>query len=199
MASKIIAAITGNIGSGKSEFSKHLVSMGFDVLDADSISKNLLSENTSVKSKIIKAFGAAAYLNGEPNKKFLADVIFNDEKKLAKINSILHPEVIRELEKRIKAILEQKNLVFVEAALIYEAKLEKLFDYVILISANPDTRKKRKCAAGYLTPEEFTKRNNMQIDENQKAGVADYIFSNDGTLEDLYKKADLLVKLIGVS
>ena len=87
------------------------------------------------------------------------------------------------------------NIVFVEAALIYESELEDLFDFIVLITADEETRKKRKIAQG-MSESDFMMRLQNQIKDEEKAKLADFIFINNGEKKDLYKKADLLLKLI---
>jgi dephospho-CoA kinase len=90
--------------------------------------------------------------------------------------------------------LIKNNLVFVEAALIYEADMEDLFDYVVLIAADEKIRMNRK--QDTLSSEEFLKRNENQIPDEEKKKRADFIFENNGSLEDLKAKADLLILIL---
>lgn len=66
---KLKIAITGNIGSGKSTFSNYIELAGYKVIYADKISKTILENDLNVRNKIIKSFGAQAYINNKPNKK----------------------------------------------------------------------------------------------------------------------------------
>jgi dephospho-CoA kinase len=191
---KLKVAITGSIGSGKSAFCSMLEEKGFTVLKADDISKDILSNDKSVQQKIIKIFGENSFINGKPDKLFLAEKVFSDPKNVVKINSILHPKVIEIISKKTDEILEKNNLVFVEAALIYEADMEDLFDYVVLVAADEKIRMNRK--QDTLSSEEFLKRNENQIPDEEKKKRADFIFENNESLEDLKAKADLLILIL---
>ncbi|MFZ1281967.1 MAG: dephospho-CoA kinase [Ignavibacteriaceae bacterium] len=190
-------AITGNIGSGKSTFSGFAVQAGFPVLFADDISKNILENDEKVRSLVIKSFGAESFIKNKPNKKFLAEQIFSDQIKREKLESILHPRVIKSIDNSIKDLLKSKKAVFVEAALIYESDMEEMFDYVVLVTANRELRLKRKFESG-ISEEDFCKRELNQIPEEEKKKRADFIFSNDTSIEELKMKFNLLLLTLGI-
>lgn len=190
-------AITGNIGSGKSTFAQFAEEAGFTVLKADDISKKILDEDEKIKSLVIKEFGEKSFKDGKPNKSFLASEVFKNSTKLQKLESILHPRVIKSIEKSSAEILKSNKVVFVEAALIYEADMEAMFDYVVLITAQRDLRLARKIKAGF-TEEDFINRELNQIPEDEKKKRADFIFSNDGSIEELKMKFDLLLLTLGI-
>ncbi len=190
-------AITGNIGSGKSTFSEFASKAGFPVLFADDISKNLLENDEKVRSLVIKAFGAESFIKDKPNKKFLAEQIFSNQNKKEKLESILHPRVIKSIESSIKNLLKSNKVIFVEAALIYESDMEEMFDYVVLITSDLNHRKQRKIASG-LSEKDFISRESNQIPEEEKKKRADFIFSNDGRIGDLKMKFNLLLLTLGI-
>ncbi|HQF43561.1 MAG TPA: dephospho-CoA kinase [Ignavibacteriaceae bacterium] len=190
-------AITGNIGSGKSVFSSFAEKHGFVVLKADDISKEILSNDPEVRKKIIKEFGVQSFKNNKPDVKYLAKEVFSDPVKLNKIESILHPRVIKSVNDTIKNLEKDKKVVFVEAALIYEADMEKMFDYVVLITSDRNNRLQRKLNSG-ISEEDFIKRESNQIPEDEKRKRADFIFTNDGSIEDLQSKFNLLLITLGI-
>lgn len=197
MNKKITIGITGSIGSGKSEFTKIAENSGFPVLRADDISKEFLANDPEVKKQVIKKFGKESYLNNIPNKKYLAEVVFNNPVKLQELERILHPLVIKEIENKKKEILRKHNILFVESALIYEADLENLFDFVVLITADREVRLQRKLSQG-MTEEDFVKREMNQIPDEEKRKRADFIFQNNGTIEELHSKFNLLLTLLSI-
>ena len=194
---KMKIAITGNIGSGKSTFTGFAEKAGFPVLRADDISKSILETDEKVRAIVIKEFGDQSYKDGKPNKSFLAKEVFSDPVKLQKLEAILHPRVLKSIDKSVKEFLKTNNVVFIEAALIYEVDLEDMFDYVVLISADRNIRLKRKIESG-ITEEDFCKRELNQIPEEEKKKRADFVFSNDTTKEDLKMKFNLLLLTLGI-
>jgi dephospho-CoA kinase len=191
-------AITGNIGSGKSTFSKFAENVKYPVLRADEISKEILSNNKEVRELIIKEFGKQSFKDGKPDVRYLAANVFSDPAKLSIIESILHPRVIESIGKSISDFEESNKVVFVEAALIYEADMEDLFDFVVLITAQRDLRLARKISSG-ITEDDFNKREANQIKEEEKKKRADFIFSNDTSIEDLKMKFNLLLITLGIT
>jgi len=188
---KIKLAVTGGIGSGKTAFCGFLKEQGIQVINVDDVSKELLEKDKDIVKKITNTFGSESYKNGKPDKKFLAEKVFSDNENVIKINSILHPKVIKKVDILAGEILKNNNIVAAEAALIYEANMESLFDYVVLITANRDLRMQRKTGLENYSEEQFIKRNNNQIPEEEKAECADFVFENNGSLDDLKKKAQL--------
>jgi len=193
---KIKVAITGNIGSGKTLFSNYIEDEGFVVLKADEIGKEILADDEKVKQKIIKLFGAGSYINGKPDTKYLAQNVFSNLGKVQKINSVIHPAVISIINKKMNEELNLKPVVFVEAALIYEADMEEMFDFVVLISADEKLRMERKKSSISLSEEEFLKRDHNQIPDSEKRKRADFIFENNSTMADLKAKANLLLMML---
>ena len=193
---KFKVAVTGSIGSGKSTFCNFITEAGFNVIKVDDISKKILKEDEDVRKKVIREFGKDSFINKEINKKFLSEKIFSDAINVARINSILHPKVKREVEQLIQEELKKNHLVFVEAALIYEAEMENMFDYVVLITAVSSVREKRIVTSGKLNNEEFRKRDENQIKDEEKKKRADFVFENNGNTKELKQKANLLIKIL---
>lgn len=193
---KIKVAVTGNIGCGKSTFAKFLSDEGFPVLYADEISKRILADDKQVRAEIIKVIGPSAFNGDKPDKKYIADSIFSDTIKLKKINSILHPIVRTEIEKLSQKYFQKTDIVFVEAALIFESKIEKMYDYVVLITSDINLRMQRTMLAKKLSKTEFLQREANQLDEDKKKKKSDFVFSNNTSTKDLQDKALLLIKLL---
>lgn len=193
----MIIGITGNIGSGKSTFSKFAEEHGYPVIKADDLSKSILQSDQKVKAAVIKEFGNESFVNDLPNKKFLAQEVFNNPVKLKKLESILHPKVVKEINRQIKILIKSSPAVFVESALIYEADLEEQFDFVVLVASDLNIRLERKIKSG-MSREDFLVRDSNQIPEEEKKKRADFIFSNNSTVEELHSKFKLLLLTLGL-
>jgi len=190
---KIKVAISGNIGSGKSTLANYLKSKGYAVIYSDYISKEILSSDEVIKQEVKDEFGNEAYTNSGVNQKFLAEQVFSSSKKLSRLNSILHPEVLKTIDSLVETKYTDNKFIFIESALVYEAGLEFEFDYVVLVMADFDVRLHRSVKKGSYTEKEFRIRNRNQIPDEQKKKKADFIFLNNGSKESLYNKADLLL------
>ncbi|MCK5822510.1 MAG: dephospho-CoA kinase [Bacteroidales bacterium] len=171
--------ITGGIGSGKTivcEIFKHL---NIPVYNADIEAKKILIENNSVRKKLIKNFGDNIYLNSsEINKKFLANIIFNDKKDLVKINSIVHPVVWENFLSFIQNKLCYKYVIL-EAAILIESGFYKNMDYVINVSAPEDVRIQRTVKRDNVQKNTIMQRVNNQISEDERIKFSDFVIIND--------------------
>jgi len=189
----IKVAISGNIGSGKSTLANYLKSKDYAVINSDYISKALLSSDEVIKQKVKDEFGNEAYINSGVNKKFLAEQVFSSSEKLSRLNSILHPVVLKNIDLMVETKYADNKIIFIETALVYETGLESEFDYVVLVMADFDVRLRRSVKEGNFTEKEFRIRNRNQIPDEQKKMKADFIFLNNDSKESLYNKADLLL------
>ena len=192
---KLKIAITGSIGSGKSLFAGFIQEKGYTVINADNVSKEILASDSEVKKKVKETFGESSFTGNEINLKYLAEKVFSSPENVLRINSILHPLVVEKINKMMDNELLNNEKVFVEAALIYEANMENMFDLVVLITANQEVRYKRKSEG--LDYNDFLKRNSNQIPDEEKRKAADFIFENNGSTEELKRKAELLLALLG--
>ncbi len=191
----MVIGITGGIGSGKTTVSKIFEDSGHKVLRADDIAKMVMSEDAEVSRKIVDEFGKKCFSDGKLNTKILAEQVFNNPDKISKLNSIVHPPTIKHLEKKIANLNKNHSLLFVESALIFEAKKIDLFDHILLVTADEDIRIKRVLERDIETVSEIKSRILNQIPDEQKRGRCDFIIDNDSTLEVLKEKTLFFLNL----
>lgn len=191
----LVIGITGGIGSGKSTVSNYYLSLHHQVLKADDIAKLVMVKDEEVKNKILKQFGSDCYNGNELNTKVIAQKVFNSPESIKKLNSIVHPPTIDYLTKQITELKNKHSLLFVEAALIFEAGMENLFDYILLVTADENTRLKRVLERDTETISEIRSRMLHQISEERKKGKSDFIIDNNSTIEDLHDRALFFVNL----
>jgi len=193
--SNLVIGITGGIGSGKTTVSKIFEENGLTVLKADDIAKKVMVENKEVYNKIVIEFGKECYSDGNLNTKVLAEEVFNHPKEIRKLNSIVHPPTIEKIGNLIDSLKDKNKLLFVESALIFEAKMVDLFDYILLVTADEDTRIKRVLKRDSETSSEIRSRMLNQISEEQKRGKSDFIIDNNSTMESLREKTIFFLNL----
>jgi dephospho-CoA kinase len=169
--------LTGGIGSGKSTVARIFNVLGVPVYNADEASKKLMSEDPDLKNKIVAAFGDNSYNNGLLNRKFLSDQVFHDRKKLDLLNSIVHPATLKD----VSAWLEKQNAPYIikEAALIFESGSQKMLDFVIGVQSPLAWRIARTMRRDHSTSEEVEARIHLQMDEEKKMQLCDFIIVND--------------------
>ena len=187
--SKRKIGITGTIGSGKSSVTK-IIKNTYPTLSADVIVSNMYKDKDFIKKVNL------AILNKESqvlNKDLLAKTIFSNKEKKVKLESMIHPIV----KEKIKKFQEKREgLTFVEVPLLYEAKFEDLFDFVIIVVADENKIVERlKKHRGY-SEEEAKSRIQNQYSKEKKKEKADYIIENNLGIEDLEKEVLKLIKLL---
>ncbi len=194
---KLLVGITGGIGSGKSLFSDFLREQGELVIDSDALAKELMINNKNVRTHITQTFGSKAYhLSGELNSKFIADEIYSNPFKYKKINSIVHPPTLLEVQKISKKEFKQRNIVFVESALIFETNIQDLFDYIVLLKSEISNRLQRITSRDSISPEDFFRRTGFQMDADDAEELADFVIQNDSSIEELMTKFNFILNLL---
>lgn len=176
-------AITGNIGSGKSWvcelFKQHL---DIPVYNSDAAAKRMYFQ-PEVREKLMARFGNAIYLSDvEINRGYLADMIFHDETAQHDLESILYPALFVDFEQWVAE--QDASYVLFESALVYEKRLEKRFDAVVLVSASEDTRLRRAMLRDRCDEATVRARMAKQWSEDDKRQLADYVIWHDNDDED---------------
>ncbi len=185
--------ITGGIGSGKSHVSKIIEDAGYKVLNADDIAKQIMVEDESVRELIISTFGVDSYLDNELNREYIASKAFSSVESLLKLNSIVHPPMVYKINELMNDELENSKMVFVEAALVFEAEVDEILDHVLLVTADENIRISRIVERDDLSETEIRERMKFQIPENEKENLADFTIKNNSTLLDLEMKTKMFL------
>ena len=181
---KLKVGITGGIGSGKTTVCKIFETLGIPVYYADDRAKALMVEDEKLVSDIKNIFGEEAYLlNGELNRKYIADIAFHNPLKLKELNTAVHPAV---LEDGNRWHAEQKDALYTlkEAALIFESDSYKHLDKIITVFAPQNVRLERVILrGGNLTKQDIEARMSKQLPEEEKMKRSNFIIYNDGEQE----------------
>ncbi|MEJ0079381.1 MAG: dephospho-CoA kinase [Puia sp.] len=172
--------LTGGIGSGKTTVAQIFEVLSIPVYYADPAARDLMNKDPELKKKIIASFGPDAYKNGELNRAYLGSVVFRDSEKLSLLNSIVHPVTIRNSENWMKN--QTSPYAVKEAALIFEAGIEKYLDYVIGVTAPESLRIQRVVERDHVPMEKVLDRMKHQMDEKEKISRCDFVIQNDGIL-----------------
>lgn len=192
---KLLAVgVTGGIGSGKTEVCSMFEKRGIPVLSADAIAKEISNYDPRVRQLLITLLGPEAYTaDGVLDRAFVASKIFSSKSVQKKINAILHPRVEEEVKRKFVEMEKSDTRIgMVEAALIYEAGLDRLLDAVVVVDASEDIRIERVVERDSSSRSSVLDRMKAQMDPETKLKKADYIIHNDGTLEELKQKVQFL-------
>jgi dephospho-CoA kinase len=171
--------ITGNIGSGKTTVCEIFELLGIPVFYADKEAKNIMTIDVLLIAEIKKTFGDQAYFDdGSLNRKYIANIVFNNETELAKLNRVVHPAVFRAFDSWVAGI-KDAPYVLKEAALLFESTSYKMCDFSLLVTAPFETRIERVMKRESITRVEIEAREARQFSEEKKTELADYIIKND--------------------
>jgi dephospho-CoA kinase len=170
--------LTGGIGSGKTTVAQIFEVLQIPVYYADSAARDLMNGDEELKNKIIASFGTDAYKNGKLDSSYLGAIVFPDAEKLKLLNSIVHPVTIRDSENWMQK--QKTPYAIKEAALIFEAGLEKYLDYVIGVTAPEPLRIQRVVDRDHTSTEKVLERLHQQMDEKEKISRCDFVIENDG-------------------
>lgn len=170
--------LTGGIGSGKSLVASVLEQMGYPVFYSDQEAKALYDTHQTLKAELIELIGAGLYNQTGFNKGLLSRAIFENPALKGKIESLVHPKVRAAFEEW--AAKQSTELVFNEAAILFETGAYLQFDATILVSAPVELRLQRVVSRDGLSIQEIEKRIQTQWPDEQKKLLADFIIENDG-------------------
>jgi dephospho-CoA kinase len=169
--------LTGGIGSGKSTVAHIFEVLGIPVYYADEAAKRLMTENEELKASVISAFGNDAFINGNLNREYIAGQVFNNDKKIELLNSLVHPATIKDAAEWIQ--IQDAPYVIKEAALIFESGSNKDLDYVIGVKSRAALRIQRTIGRDNISADEVKARMDKQMDEDLKLQLCDYVIVND--------------------
>ncbi len=169
--------ITGGIGSGKSTVAGIFKVLDIPVFDADTAAKEIMQTDASLRAAIIEKFGEAVYPNGQLDRKYLGNMVFNDPFQLEVLNALVHPHTIAAAE----AWAERQTAPYTlkEAALFFEAGSAIGFDYMIGVFTPKHIRIKRVMERDKISREEVLARMDRQIQEEIKMRLCDFVIVND--------------------
>lgn len=185
-------AIVGNIASGKSTVEKVFQEIGYPVLDTDIVAHKLLDNN----SEIIAAFKNYDILtDGNISREKLGKIVFSDVKLKQKLEAILHPQIRAKIQEYF-SIHSNEKFVFVSIPLLFEAKMEDLFDRVLFVYTNDNIRLQRLISRNNYSEEYAIKRMNSQIPQDEKVPKADWVIYNNSTIKDLKKNVINVIEQI---
>ena len=188
--------LTGGIAAGKSVVGKMFVGLGAHLVEADRISHSLMQSGQPVYDEVVRHFGREILdPDGSVNRGKLAELAFGApgadqaSSRIAELNRIVHPAVIRSQEEWMEAVGlgDPEGVAIVEAALLIEAGARKRFDRLIVVTCTAEQRAERFAARQKIDLEsarkEVSRRMAAQLSDDEKIKVADYVIDNSGTLE----------------
>ncbi|UCH10471.1 MAG: dephospho-CoA kinase [Fidelibacterota bacterium] len=182
--------ITGGLGSGKSTAAQFFADRGAQIFNADMEAKLILLRHVPIGRAVLDAFGDAV-LNevGEIDFGRLAAFAFAKPERQKRLNEIIHPEVILVADRAMMEASRRGIPLFVmDVPLLFEARIEQYLDYTIAVVADESVRLKRAMNRGTLTEADIEKRIRLQLTDEERAALADFVVENNGTIKELERQ-----------
>jgi len=168
----MLIGITGSFGSGKTTVANMFKDYGFKVINADKIYHKNFYKNHPLNNKIKKEFGTL-----DRNK--IKKIVFDNSEKLKKLNALTHPVIINSIKKEIKKIKNKK--IVVDVPLLFESKIEKMFDKIIVVNCDKNEQVKRILKNKKYSKKEINQIIKSQMPLKEKIKKADFIVDNNKT------------------
>lgn len=183
----VVIGLTGGIGTGKSEVARVLQELGATLIDLDKLGHETYRPHTQCWRELVAAFGEDILQpSGEIDRKKLGAIVFNNPQALAKLNAIVHPQMRRMLEERIKELQSQGiRHIVVEGAIIIETGWAALTDEVWMTAAPEEMVVQRVQARNNLPAESILARIRSQMPQEERIKHAQVVIWNDGDLAQL--------------
>jgi dephospho-CoA kinase len=186
----LVVALTGGIGSGKSTAAQNFAELGALVIDADQLARMAIERGTDGFADVLLRFGDEVILNGDIDRKKLAEIVFSDEKARKDLESIIHPRV-QALFAQAVADLELDDILIYEIPLLVETGAAEKFDYVLTVESDIELRKARLLKKG-LYISQIEKRMASQASEEARTAIAGAVIRNDGDEDSLLRQVENL-------
>ena len=178
----VAVAITGGIGAGKTEALKAFARHGAAVISSDEIVHELLRRDDDVRAALLERFGEGILgADGEIDRGRVGDIVFSRPAELRWLERLLHPRVVGAYLRwrdELAALADPPAICATEVPLLFEVGGEKSFDAAVVVTAPPEVRISR-----HVRP--MQDRERRLVPDEEKARRADFVYSNEGSLEDL--------------
>ncbi|MDU4891263.1 MAG: dephospho-CoA kinase [Clostridium sp.] len=188
--------LTGGIGSGKSTVSSMVKNQGIPVIDADMISRKVLSSHPEILIKIKETFGEE-FFDEEGNflRRKMGELIFSNKEKKDVYEGILMPYILKDIFMEIDEYDNMgEEICVLDAPTLIENNLHEEMDFVIVIAIMKELQISRVMARDEFTREEAINRINNQMSTEEKVKYADYLIDNGDTLEYTKFQVDSIIK-----
>lgn len=189
-------AITGGIACGKSLAGRYVAAMGFAVLDADDVARDVLAKGDPVRGQVEEAFGPGILSpDGEVDRAALAREVFQDDGKRQRLNALTHPEIMRRIRCWVGDQPASARCVVVIIPLLYEVGDESNWDAVICVTA-PEREQMARLEGRGMAAGEAEARIRSQWRQEVKMERADYVIFNGGSEALLREQVEKVMRSI---
>lgn len=190
----MIIGITGGIASGKTTVSDYVKKLGYPVVDADLLSREIMAPGSPVLEQVRHIFGETMIAgDGALNRKALAEKIFHDEQARQTLDGLTHPAIRALAEERFSQ-LEGESTVFFVVPLLFESGMDDLCDEIWLVHAEESLRRSRLSARDGIDEIYAQSKIDSQMRDEERLNKGARVLFNDGDLNHLYEQIESFLK-----
>ena len=190
-----IIGLTGVIATGKSTVSELLTAYWFKVVDADIASRKAVKKGSKGLDQIREKFGQEAIDdNGEMNRKYVGELVFNNPEQRIELNKIVHPIVREIMEEEKNHYLNEGYNVIMDIPLLFENDLQDTVDEVWVVYTSESIQIERLMERNDLSQEDAKARVYSQISIDKKSRMADHVIDNLGDKLELKQNLQQLLE-----
>ena len=189
-----IIGLTGGIASGKSTVSSVFKELGAIILDADQIARIVVEPHQPAWEDIVQFFGPEVINQDQTlNREKLGDIVFKNPDALKDLNRLTHPRIMQYYKDELRRIkLEQPDaVVIIEVPLLYETKMDKLCQQVVVVWVDRETQIERLAEREKMDYQDAIRRVDCQMSLDEKARRADFVIDNRGKIVETKDKATI--------
>ena len=186
----LVVALTGGIGAGKSTVAQFFAELGALVIDADQLARIAIERGSDGFADVMLRFGDEVIVNGDIDRKKLAEIVFSDPEARKDLEAIIHPRV-QALFAEAVADLDIDDILIYEIPLLVETGAAAKFDYIITVESDIELRKARLLKKG-LYISQIEKRMASQVTPKAREAIADKVIRNDGDEDSLLRQVENL-------
>jgi dephospho-CoA kinase len=183
--------LTGGLACGKSFVGEALASFGCLLIQADDLGHEVLAPGGEAYDNVVQEFGGDILMqNGQIDRRALAARVFGEPDRLARLNALVHPPVVRR-EDRIIAEFAARNphgIAVVEAAILIETGSYKRFDRIILVTCREEQQVERAMRRDGAREEDVRARLSRQMPLDEKRKFAHFVIDTSGEKEDTLRQ-----------
>ena len=191
----LLMGLTGQTGAGKTTVSGHLLNLGYRVIDADIVARQVVAGGGECIAELARVFGGEILLpDGNLDRRRMGDIVFADPEKRALLNEIIFPYIGREIVGEVERMRTGGSpVIFLDAPTLFESGIHQNCDKIISVIAPVNTRLERIIARDKLTQEQAISRIRAQHDDEYYTSRSDYVISNGGDLAGLREQLDSII------
>lgn len=184
-----VVAVTGGIGSGKTEVCKYFLALGVPVVDLDQIAHEMSMPGSAAMQAVRTTFGDEMFeIDGRLNRAKLRELVFAEPDALEQLNQIMHPAIRAEAVRQIAGYSAQAYVILAIPLLVESREDWQMIDHVLVVDCDEQTQLARVVQRSQLSETMAQAMIAAQSSREERLSIADSVIVNEQTLDNLQEK-----------